>query len=131
MHSSLAWAALVDPRKMFSLALAFITSPSSTISPEASFYPPLDSVSYISDKSYGAFGGIFTAPSDDESLQSDGTYNYCTMPHPDADHYQPPMAILNGSAQAQLVYLEYMQRHQRRTPYNILPEGEVIISFLI
>ncbi|KAA8641302.1 uncharacterized protein ATNIH1004_002042 [Aspergillus tanneri] len=35
-----------------------------------------------------------------------------------------PSPVANNSVSARLVYLEYLQRHQRRTPYNILPGGE-------
>lgn len=125
MNFSLLWAALVDPSKMFSMALSLVSSPPSTISRENSFYPPLDSVSFITDRTYGTFGGVFTAPADDASPTASETYNYCTMPHPHPDTYQPPSPVQNRSVDAQLVYVEYMQRHQRRTPYNILPGGEV------
>jgi acid phosphatase len=47
------------------------------------------------------------------------------MPHPHVDHYSPPRPVTNHTVSARLVYLEYLQRHQRRTPYNILPGGEV------
>ncbi|KAF2165587.1 hypothetical protein M409DRAFT_36849 [Zasmidium cellare ATCC 36951] len=53
-----------------------------------------------------------------------GTYDYCTMPHPRADVYQLPAPVANGSVRAELVYLQYIQRHQRRTSYNSLPGGE-------
>lgn len=125
MNFSLLWAALVDPSKMFSMALSLISSPPSTTSPEDSFYPPLDSVSFITNSSYGTFGGVFTAPADEASATASENYNYCTMPHPHPDTYQPPLPVQNRSVEAQLVYVEYMQRHQRRTPYNILPGGEV------
>ncbi|KAL4783581.1 histidine phosphatase superfamily [Aspergillus varians] len=46
------------------------------------------------------------------------------MPHPHADTYSLPGPVANKSVSAKLVYLEYLQRHQRRTPYNILPGGE-------
>lgn len=47
------------------------------------------------------------------------------MPHPRADVYQLPTPVANGSVRAELVYLQYIQRHQRRTSYNSLPGGEV------
>lgn len=43
-----------------------------------------------------------------------GSYNYCFMPHPRMDQYDP---VENGK----LVYVEYIQRHQKRTPYNLAP----------
>lgn len=125
MDFSLLWATLVDPSKMFSMALSLVSSPPSTISQENSFYPPLDSVSFITDSTYGTFGGVFTAPEDRASPTGSRNYNYCTMPHPDPDTYQPPSPVHRGSIEAQLVYVEYVQRHQRRTPYNILSGGEV------
>lgn len=132
MNFSLLWAGLVDPSKMFSMALSLGSSPAPTPSPENSFYPPLESVSFITDSTYGSFGGVFTGPADDASPTTSGNYNYCTMPHPHPDTYQPPSPVQNRSVGARLVYVEYIQRHQRRTPYNILPGGEVsdLIPFL-
>lgn len=43
-----------------------------------------------------------------------GSYNYCYMPHPRRDQYDP---VENGK----LLYVEYIQRHQKRTPYNLIP----------
>jgi hypothetical protein len=42
------------------------------------------------------------------------------MPHPRASEYNLPA----GHKSAKLVYLNYIQRHQRRTMYNLLPVGE-------
>ncbi|KAJ5884741.1 histidine acid phosphatase [Penicillium taxi] len=95
-----------------------------TKGPVDSFYPPLELMSYITNSAYGTFGGIYTAPKDQAQDSGDGSYHYCSMPHPQPDHYQLPFSIRNRSVEAQLVYVEYMQRHQRRTPYNILPVGE-------
>ncbi len=49
------------------------------------------------------------------------------MPHPLAQEYEKPAPVANGSVKAELVYLQYLQRHQRRTPYNILPTGELFV----
>ncbi|KAJ5429645.1 Histidine phosphatase superfamily clade-2 [Penicillium cf. griseofulvum] len=68
------------------------------------FYPTLNSTSYISNSSIGTYGGVYEAPTNEE--------------------YKLPEALTNGSKNGKLVYLEYLQRHQRRTPYNILPGGE-------
>lgn len=125
MTLSLVWAALLDPSKMFSMALSLISSPGPTISPVGSFYPPLDSISYIADVTRGTFGGVFTAPAEASSAVGSGAYDYCTMPHPHPDRYQLPLPVQNHTADARLIYVEYIQRHQRRTPYNILPGGEV------
>ncbi|KAF2774185.1 phosphoglycerate mutase-like protein [Teratosphaeria nubilosa] len=53
-----------------------------------------------------------------------GTYDYCFMPHPRLLEYNLPEPVASGSVKANLVYLHYIQRHQRRTAYNILPGGE-------
>ncbi|KAJ5730449.1 histidine acid phosphatase [Penicillium malachiteum] len=127
MNFSLIWAALVNPSKLFSTALNLIVvdqRPDTGASSDASFYPPLDVISYITNAKHGTYGGIFTAPADEETEKIDGTYNYCTMPHPSPDNYQLPSSVQKGTTEAQLIYVEYMQRHQRRTPYNILPGGE-------
>lgn len=133
MNISLLWAALIDPSKMMSMAWSLIDHalPATSTSQESSFYPPLDSISFITNSSYGSYGGHFTAPADGASPVSPRSYNYCTMPHPFPGSYQPPSPVQNGSVQAQLVYVEYVQRHQRRTAYNILPGGEVSIYGLI
>ncbi|RAL08898.1 histidine phosphatase family protein [Aspergillus homomorphus CBS 101889] len=89
------------------------------------FYPPLNHTTFITNTSLGTYGGIYSAPADQASpTTSDDGYNYCSMPHPRVDTYVLPPPIANGSVSGQLVYLEYLQRHQRRTPYNILPGGE-------
>jgi len=41
------------------------------------------------------------------------------MPHPRVTEWVPP-----PDSSAKLVFLEYVQRHQRRTMYNVLPSGE-------
>ncbi|KAF7596674.1 hypothetical protein BBP40_000596 [Aspergillus hancockii] len=87
------------------------------------FYPPLNHSIYITNASLGTYGGIYSAPADQPS-PIDDVYNYCTMPHPHPETYTLPSPVANQSVSARLVYLEYLQRHQRRTPYNILPGGE-------
>ncbi|KAL4925227.1 histidine phosphatase family protein [Aspergillus undulatus] len=89
-----------------------------------SFYPPLNHTTYITNASLGTYGGLFNAPADRPSQTGNSVYNYCTMPHPHVDTYALPRPVANRSVDAKLVYLEYIQRHQRRTPYNILPGGE-------
>lgn len=92
-----------------------------------SFYPiGLNDTSYITNASLGSYGGIYSASG--KSTTSDityGTYDYCSMPHPRVQEYLIPSPVANGSVKAELVYLEYLQRHQRRTMYNVLPSGEV------
>lgn len=96
------------------------------LTPLETFYPPLNDTSYIANASLGTYGGVYQAPTRDANTSAPyGTYDYCTMPHPRVEEYELPEPIKNGSVKASLVYLEYLQRHQRRTPYNILPGGEV------
>jgi acid phosphatase len=91
-----------------------------------SFYPPLNHTTYITNASLGTYGGVFNAPSDKASAPpTELTYNYCSMPHPHVDTYELPGPVKERKVKAKIVYLEYLQRHQRRTPYNILPGGEV------
>lgn len=130
MNFTLMFAPFVDLSKMFSMALSLMSAsaPSATpISPERSFYPPLDSLSYITNAEYGTFGGRFSAPAQEATQNISGIYDYCTMPHPRPETYRAPSPVHNDSVEAQLVYVEYMQRHQRRTAYNILPGGEVLL----
>ncbi|KAL3443100.1 histidine phosphatase superfamily [Aspergillus insuetus] len=90
-----------------------------------SFYPPLNHTTYITNASLGTYGGVFNAPSDKASPPpTELTYNYCSMPHPHVDTYELPGPVKERKVKAKIVYLEYLQRHQRRTPYNILPGGE-------
>jgi acid phosphatase len=97
------------------------------LTPEETFYPPtLNDTAYISNSSIGTYGGIYQAPVNGPTEGSPyGTYDYCSMPHPRAQEYELPAALTSGSVKGELVYLEYLQRHQRRSPYNILPGGEV------
>ncbi|KAJ5933633.1 hypothetical protein N7454_005962 [Penicillium verhagenii] len=107
------------------VALGLI-GPALGLTPLETFYPPtLNETSYINDTSIGTHGGIYKAATDGPAAGSPyGTYDYCSMPHPREQEYKMPEALTNGSAKGKLVYLEYLQRHQRRTPYNILPGGE-------
>ncbi|KAL4895303.1 histidine phosphatase superfamily [Aspergillus ambiguus] len=110
---------------MISLGLAFLFTGTSSLAARDSFYPPLDHTTYISNVSQGTYGGIYSAPALQPSPHREGDpYNYCSMPHPRVETYSLPSPMANHSVSARLVYLEYLQRHQRRTPYNILPGGE-------
>jgi hypothetical protein len=97
------------------------------LTPLETFYPPnLNDTSYITNSSLGTYGGVYQAPTREANTSAPyGTYDYCTMPHPRVQEYPLPEPVKNGSVKANIVYLEYLQRHQRRTPYNILPGGEV------
>ncbi|RAK80200.1 histidine phosphatase family protein [Aspergillus fijiensis CBS 313.89] len=107
---------------MISLLFTLLTS---SVAARDTFYPPLNHTTFITNTSLGTYGGIYSAPADQASPPSaEEVYNYCSMPHPRADTYTLPPPIANGSVSGRLVYLEYLQRHQRRTPYNILPGGE-------
>ncbi|CAK7230513.1 hypothetical protein SCUCBS95973_007599 [Sporothrix curviconia] len=92
-----------------------------TMSPVDTFYPAaLNDTSYITNSSIGTYGGTYSAPANKLSGGSPyGVYDYCTMPHPRVSEYTMP-----SDPHAKLVHLEYMQRHQRRTMYNLAPGGE-------
>jgi acid phosphatase len=92
------------------------------LSPVDTFYPPgLSDPSYITSSGLGTYGGIYKAPANKASQGSPyGVYDYCSMPHPRVSGYELP-----SDDHAKLVYLEYLQRHQRRTMYNLAPGGEV------
>ncbi|KAJ5085211.1 Histidine phosphatase superfamily clade-2 [Penicillium argentinense] len=96
------------------------------LSPLETFYPPaLNQTAYISNSSVGTYGGLYKASTHGPAGGKPyGIYDYCSMPHPRSQEYQEPGPVAEGSVKGKLVYLEYMQRHQRRTPYNILPGGE-------
>lgn len=89
------------------------------------FYPTdLNSTTYITGTN-GTYGGIYHATTLDSITNATyGTYDYCSMPHPRKSEYQLPAPVANGSVKANLYYLHYIQRHQRRTAYNILPGGD-------
>lgn len=111
---------------MRSLILLSVATSVLSQTPGDTFYPPtLNDTSYISNSSIGTYGGIYEAPTHGPTGGNPyGTYDYCSMPHPRSEEYELPEALANGSTKGTLVYLEYLQRHQRRTPYNILPGGE-------
>ncbi|RMZ40927.1 histidine acid phosphatase [Aspergillus flavus] len=107
---------------MIALIIALLSGTPSLASRDT-FYPPLNHTTFITNASLGTYGGIYNAPADATSPIGD-VYNYCSMPHPNEDTYSLPPPVANHSVTARLVYLEYLQRHQRRTPYNLLPGGE-------
>lgn len=91
-----------------------------SLTPLDTFYPPLNQTSYITNSSAGTYGGFYRAGTHGPTGGAPyGTYDYCAMPHP-RKHELPSEA-----SGAKLVKLSYLQRHQRRSPYNILPGGEV------
>ena len=109
------------------LPLALAQTPNT---PYNTFYPPnINSTKWITDNFIGTYGGVYHADTFDSSTNASyGSYDYCFMPHPRSQEYTIPGPVANGSVKAELVYLQYVQRHQRRTPYNILPGGEVRMS---
>lgn len=118
---------------LFSLLLTPLFTPSSHASEanphSISFYPvALNHTTYITNTTQGTHGGIYSAPAHRASgLDQHDRYNYCTMPHPRLETYDAPEPVANGSVAATLVYVEYMQRHQRRTPYNLLAEVSLFL----
>ena len=73
----------------------------------------------------GTNNGIYQAGVDaSDSNAPYGTYFYCNMPHPRVTEYELPTQITSGQVTGKLVYLEYLQRHHKRTCYNILLGGE-------
>jgi hypothetical protein len=122
------WTLLPHPlSNMRGLTLLSAVSPVLALTPWDTFYPPnLNDTAYISNNTIGTYGGIYKAPTNGPTAGDPyGTYDYCFMPHPRSEEYTLPEALTKGSAKGKLVYLEYLQRHQRRSPYNILPGGEV------
>lgn len=119
-----------SPQHLFNMrSLFFLSTASTALGLSAdTFYPPtLNDTAYIGNSSTGTYGGIYKAPTNGPTSGTPyGIYDYCSMPHPRSEEYEVPNALANGSAKGKLVYLEYLQRHQRRSPYNILPGGEVI-----
>ncbi|KAH8649852.1 histidine phosphatase superfamily [Xylariales sp. PMI_506] len=108
--------------------LAIVAAPGALgLTPVDTFYPPLNDTAWITNTTAGRYGGIYQASTYDSSSNATyGVFDYCAMPHPRAEEYSLPGPVANGNTTAKLVYLEYMQRHQRRTPYNILPNGESV-----
>jgi len=107
------------------LALILVPAAALAQTGRQTFFPPnINSTSYIT--SNGTYGGVYQADTFNGTSNDlvYGTYDYCSMPHPRASEYTLPPPIANGSTSARLVFLEYIQRHQRRTMYNILPAGE-------
>ncbi|EFX01735.1 histidine acid phosphatase [Grosmannia clavigera kw1407] len=76
----------------------------------------------------GTYGGLYTALTEGPTTATPyGTYDYCSMPHPRTAEYQLPAPLRASSdtgITGKLVFLEYLQRHQCRIPYKILPGGE-------
>ncbi|KAH8115072.1 phosphoglycerate mutase-like protein [Phellopilus nigrolimitatus] len=50
------------------------------------------------------------------------TYNYCNAPHVNTAHYSKPTNI----SEAELVYMNVMIRHHKRTPDNLYPDENAL-----
>jgi len=60
--------------------------------------------------------GIYNSSKTPSNLPWD-TYNYCNAPHVNAKHYILP----TNDSKAQLVYMNVVMRHHKRTPDNLYP----------
>ncbi|KAK4165115.1 histidine phosphatase superfamily [Cladorrhinum sp. PSN259] len=58
----------------------------------------------------GIYGWLFNSSDTPDEIY--GTYNWCNMPHVRKQEYRIP------SANYELVYVEVIQRHHKRTPYS-------------
>ena len=95
------------------VSLALIASCGLSAKPIDSFYPNLSNPSSIVNPKYDPLmkGG----KRETRNGTSDGSYSYCSMPHPNVAFYEEPTPIKNGSIHANLTKLLYIQRHQERT----------------
>ncbi|WFD28458.1 hypothetical protein MNAN1_003469 [Malassezia nana] len=87
-----------------------------------SFYPNLTNPNIIEHPPYDSM--MHGAKHETRTGPSDGAYNYCSMPHPSVSFYKEPKPVANGTVKADLHALLYIQRHQKRTAYNLFPYGE-------
>ncbi|ORY77316.1 histidine phosphatase superfamily [Protomyces lactucae-debilis] len=104
--------------------------------PPSQNIPIADTALYLSEDqlklahvldSKGTFGGIYTAPAGRSIGKGTSfVYNYCSMPHVSPETYSLPEAIRNRSVDARLVLVQVIQRHHKRTPYNIPDAGEPV-----
>ncbi|CAO1615853.1 unnamed protein product [Sympodiomycopsis kandeliae] len=78
----------------------------------------------LSNQTEGGFGGIYNSSVLPKSLPWN-TYNYCNAPRVNAARYTvPEQAKRHGrSRSAELVYVLNIQRHAKRTPDNLVPNG--------
>lgn len=88
------------------------------ISPKDVDVGNLDKVLADSIASIGAYKASYVGPNDY------GSYNYCNMPHVRASEYIVP------SPEYELKYVEVIQRHHKRTPYqsNTFPREDTSLS---
>lgn len=107
---------------MIALALWFVVASLVQAASIDSLYPNLTDPSVITQNTYNAI--MKGAKHESRTSASDGSYNYCSMPHPSTSLYKEPEPIKNGTAKANLSNVLYIQRHQKRTAYHIYPHGE-------
>lgn len=91
-------------------------------SPADSLYPSIRDPASLQQPSYDAVP--VGAAHESRTSASDGSYQYCSMPHPAVSFYQEPGAVKSGRVKAKLAGVLYVQRHQKRTAYHLFPHGE-------
>ncbi|PWY97721.1 phosphoglycerate mutase-like protein [Testicularia cyperi] len=69
------------------------------------------------------YPGVYNSSATPAGLPWD-TYNYCNSAHVNAKHYNKPSEVRKG---AELVYVQVVQRHHKRTPDNIYP-NEIVFN---
>lgn len=101
------------------LAIATVTV---RAGPVDSLYPNITDPESLKNPSYNAIpsGHLYES----RTSAGDGSYLYCSMPHPQTSYYKEPKPVQNGTVSANLTGLLYVQRHQKRTAYHIFPNGE-------
>ncbi|WFD20573.1 hypothetical protein MCAP1_002820 [Malassezia caprae] len=108
--------------KITSSLLALVLAFSVRAASVDSLYPNLTDPSVINHAPYDSL--MHGDKYETRKGKSDGSYNYCSMPHPTTSQYKEPEPVANGTVKANLTALLYIQRHQKRTAYNLFPYGE-------
>lgn len=101
------------------LALCAVTVNSE---PSDSLYPNIRDPESLKSPSYNAIP--VGSKHESRTWEGDGSYQYCSMPHPSVSYYKEPAPIRKGNVKAKLAGVLYVQRHQKRTAYHIFPHGE-------
>ncbi|PVH16981.1 uncharacterized protein CXQ87_004539 [Candidozyma duobushaemuli] len=100
--------------------LSLLTACHAAVYPQ--YYPPADgaigNLDAVFDSKTATNGGIYTS----SESSPYGTYNFCNMPHVRSSEYQKP--------EGQLLYVEVIHRHHKRTPYtsNVFPKEDIPLS---
>ncbi|KAF8588877.1 phosphoglycerate mutase-like protein [Ramaria rubella] len=71
---------------------------------------------FVKATSLDSAHGVYSGSQTPSSLPWN-TYNYCNAPHVNTAHYSVP----TNTSKAQLVYMNVMVRHHKRTPDNLYP----------